>query len=70
MQIATLAKRNWIRVQPNMALGAYEAHAATGQLDEPQWSELSPAEIYKLAFKDRFIGSFDHPVLKRLRGEV
>ena len=27
-------------------------------------------ELLKVAFKDRFISSLDHPVLRKLRGEV
>ena len=32
--------------------------------------EESLGELLKIAFKSRYIDSFDHPVLKRLRGEV
>lgn len=67
---AQLAMRSWIRVQANMALGAYEVFEATGDLGEPGWPELSLQQILSIAFKGRYIESWDHPILKRLRGEA
>ena len=37
-------------------------------IPDPDWPELSFAEIFRIAFKDRLINSLDHPVVKRLRG--
>lgn len=67
---AGFAKRRWIRVQANMGLGAYDVFEATGNLPEPEWPELSTQEILHIAFKDKYITSFDHPALRRLRGEA
>jgi hypothetical protein len=53
-----------------MALGAYDVFQATGDLPEPEWPGLPFRELLRVAFRDRFIQSEDHPVLRRLRGEA
>jgi hypothetical protein len=67
---ATLAMRRWIRLVPNQAAGMYDTFTATASLPEPEWPELSMRELLKLAFGERFIGSVDHPVVRRLRGQA
>jgi hypothetical protein len=67
---ATLAETKWVRVVANMPGGLYDVFEAAGELTEPVWPELPFAEILRLAFKDRFIQSADHSVVKALRGEV
>jgi hypothetical protein len=63
-----LAKSSWMRIAPDMSLGAYRIYEAEGQLSEPVWPEKSLSELLKLGFKDRIIDSVEHPVVKRLRG--
>jgi hypothetical protein len=70
MEAIERARRKWIRICANMHLGAYEVFEATANLAEPEWPQLSFKEILRLAFKDRFINSADHPVIRKLRGEV
>ena len=65
-----MAKDRWILVASNMSLQAYDVYAATDDLPEPEWPEISFEEMLKIAFKDRFIRALDHPVLRRLRGEA
>ena len=65
-----LAKTHWVRLQSDMALGAYRAETAIGIMDEPQWPDYDLAKLLEIAFRDRLIASLDHPVLKRLRGEA
>jgi hypothetical protein len=44
---------------------------ALAQLAEPVWPDLPPfGEILRIAFRDRRIDSLEHPILRRLRGEV
>ncbi len=69
MEAANHAMTGWVRVQANMSLGAYEVFAATGNLGDAEWELPSFGELLRIAFRDRFIDSIDHPVLKRLRGE-
>jgi hypothetical protein len=69
-EAAELAMTRWIRVAANMSLGAYEISEATGSIAELQWPEHTFQDLLRVAFpRDRFVGSLDHPVLKRLRGE-
>ena len=63
------AKENWVRVSANMSLGAYEIYEALGNLSDPEWPEVSMDEIVRIAFRNAFVESYDHPVLRRLRGE-
>ncbi|MHB8969720.1 MAG: hypothetical protein ACYC3X_06110 [Pirellulaceae bacterium] len=67
---AQLAQRVWVRVASNQAAGMYDAYQAGGSLTDPVWPELSFPQILKLCFKDRFVETLNHPVLKQLRGEV
>jgi hypothetical protein len=73
LDAASEAERNWIRVQSNRSLGAYETIIATSAIAEPDWPRLIDEPFSKLlevAFRDRFIKTDDHPVLMRLRGEA
>ena len=67
---ADWASRGWVRVQANMALGAYEVWKADGDIPEPDWPDQQFRELLRIAFKDRFISATDHPVLRKLRGEI
>lgn len=67
---AGLAVNSWVRLVANRAVGAYDVMEASNLAEEPAWPSLSLQEIINLAFKGRIIDSLDHPVLKRLRGEL
>jgi hypothetical protein len=69
-EAAARAESHWVRVVANKSAGAYDVYEATGNLGEPEWPTPSFAELLKIAFRDRFIDSSEHPVLRRLRGEV
>ena len=64
------AKKSWVRVVANQSLGAYEILEAADTIPDPTWPDITFEEIINIAFKDRFICDFDHPVLRGLRGEV
>jgi len=70
LEAAQLAKKNWVRLLANMSLKAYEVYVASDNIPEPEWPEESFADLLKIAFKDRWIYDYDHPVLKRLRGSA
>lgn len=70
LEAAEMARERWVRVVANMSLGAYEVYAATGNLPDPNWPELSFTEILKVAFKGHYINEIEHPVIRRLRGEL
>ena len=70
MAAAELAMQKWVRVASNMSAGAYDVYEAKANLPEPEWPELNFEDILEIAFRGRVIDSFDHLLLKRLRGEV
>lgn len=65
---AELAMDSWIRLMPDLGLGAYQPYEAPVGLPEPEWPHYSFGELLKIAFKDKFINSLDHPVIKKLKG--
>jgi len=69
-EAAALAMAGWVRVKPNMNLGAYDIFQAPAGLSEPEWPELDFWALIKIAFRDHLVDRIDHPVIKRLRGQV
>lgn len=70
LEIAKRAEENWVRMQANMVDGMYNCYEAAITLPEPQWPDEPFNTLVEKAFKGRIIDSLDHPVLKRLRGEI
>jgi hypothetical protein len=70
LEAAERARKVWVRIAANMALGAYDVFEASAALAEPEWPETPFKELLRVAFKDRYIDALDHPVLRKLRGEV
>jgi hypothetical protein len=70
LDAAHLAMARWVRVASNRQLGAYEVFEAAGALPEPEWPAESFEQIFRVAFKDQYIDSVDHPAVRRLRGDV
>ena len=71
IEAAKIAEDQWTKVAADMPGGCYSVNVSVGNLPEPVWTEVpSIGELMKLSFKDRFIATPDHPILKRLRGEV
>ena len=62
-------KESWVRLMPDMSLGAYRIYQREGQLSDPVWPDKSFEELLEIAFRtcDR---RQDHPVVRRLRGLV
>src|SRR5262249_17074624 len=70
LDAADEAKSRWVRVTANAAVGADDLAVASGQVAEPAWPDLTFQQIIKIAFRDKMIDDWNHPVLQRLRGEV
>jgi hypothetical protein len=70
MDAADEAKSRWVRISANMTLGAYDVAVASAQVAEPAWPNMPFQEIIRIAFRDTMIDEWNHPVLRRLRGEV
>lgn len=69
LEAAQMAMHRWVRITPDISLGGYTLYHAELAV-EPVWPELSMRELLRIAFKDRYIDTLDHPVLRQLRGEV
>jgi hypothetical protein len=70
LDAADKAKSQWVRVSANMSLGAYEVAIGSGLMAEPSWPDIAFQEIIDIAFRDKKISEWNHPVLRRLRGEA
>jgi hypothetical protein len=69
-EAAERAMSKWLRVEWKGALGAYEISEAADDLPEPVWPAGTLAEFLQIAFRDRYVTSIDHPLIKQLRGKV
>ena len=69
LDAARRAMTCWIRLTANMSLGAYDVFQAAADLPDAEWPKEGFGHLLALAFKDRFVASTDHPVVRRLRGE-
>jgi hypothetical protein len=63
-----LAMHDWVRVKPNMNMGAYDVFKAETASAEPEWPQEDFWTLIRIAFRDHLITTIDHPVIKRLRG--
>ena len=70
LQAAEEAKKVWVKIMGNRAIGAYEIIRARGDLGDPQWSDHSFEDLIKLAFRENLIDSMEHPVIRDLYGEI
>lgn len=66
------AKKEWVRIRADKHLGAYREYTPEGALPEPEWPPKleNIAQAMSIAFKDHVIDSFDHAIVKRIRGLV
>ena len=69
-EAAELAMQSWVRVRANMNLGAYEVFRAEGLIADPPWPEFGFWDLIKIAFREYLITDLNHPVIRRLRGQV
>ena len=67
---AQAAMSRWVRISANRRSAGMTCLRQWGNSHQPEWPELSFQELLRLAFKDRFIDSNNHPILRRLRGEM
>jgi hypothetical protein len=68
IEAARIAKETWIRLESDMALGAYEVAYAEHLAVEPAWPDLDLNVLLRIAFRDRHIDHLGHTVLQQLRG--
>lgn len=68
LEAAEMAQTRWVSVRANMALGAYEVFEAQAKLPDPEWPDASFERLLEIAFRDRFIRTMDHTVIRKLGG--
>ena len=64
------ARKTWVKIMGNRAIGAYDIVLARGNLGDPQWPDHSFEDLIRLAFRDRLIDNLDHAVIRDLNGEI
>jgi hypothetical protein len=69
-EAAAMAVTRWIRLTPNMSLGAYEITVAESPIADPEWPKQSFRDLLKIGFGDRLVDRLDHPLIARLRGRM
>ncbi len=67
LEAAQRAMKKWIRVVSNQDIGAYEIYEAQIKIPDPEWPDCSFQQLLEIAFRDRFIDTPDHPIIRRLR---
>jgi len=70
MEAANRGQKCWVRIAANMTIRTNDVFEAIGKLGEPEWPTTPFTELLRIAFKDRIISDLNHPILRRLRGEV
>jgi hypothetical protein len=77
IEAANYARDSWVKIAADMNLGAYRIMKALGDLPAPEWPkelgetpEIMMQAAIRIAFRGKMIDDPDHPVLKRLRGEM
>ena len=68
LDAAALAEKKWIRIVPDMNLGAYQPFEAVAELGDPKWPAEAWAAVVKVALRDRVIDSEEHAVVRDLLG--
>ena len=58
----------WVRLVANRELGAYEVVVAEGIPTEPAWPNKSLSELVTTAFRERYVDSEEHPLVRELLG--
>lgn len=70
LEAAAAARDSWVKMFWDQSQRKHRFFVAPQQHTEPQWPDKPLGELLRLAFKDSLITDIDHPVLRRLRGEV
>jgi hypothetical protein len=65
-----IAQNEPVRTSANDDDDAYEVRTTPVTVERPPWPAESWEQLLDVAFRGRVIESMDHPVVRRLRGEV
>lgn len=69
LEAADRASESWVRLSANQRVCAYDIALASIS-EDPRWPDKPFNDLLRIAFKGKVIETLDHPVLRRLRGEV
>jgi hypothetical protein len=69
-EAAEMAKREWIKIVPDMPAGQYRIYTAEGNLGDPVWPDKTLNELLRVAFRGRIIDSEDHLIVQQARGRI
>ncbi|MEN9722597.1 MAG: hypothetical protein RJB38_583 [Pseudomonadota bacterium] len=61
-----LAKKSWVRMTANETLKAYDIWEGSIEIPDPDWPTQPMTELLRIAFRERFIDSIEHPIIKQL----
>ena len=68
LRIAQAAEKTWCRMVSDTSNGHYTHFEPSAELPDPKWPEMSFPDIIRVTFRDRFIDSADHAIVRQLRG--
>lgn len=68
LRIAQAAETTWCRMVADTSNGHYTHYVPSAELPLPKWPDLDFHQILKIAFRDKFIESADHAIVRQLRG--
>ena len=64
------AEKAWIKLESKQEAKGWDVVVAEGDLPEPVFSDMPFNEMLRLAFRGKTIDSYDHPLLRRIRGAM
>lgn len=67
-EVVSMAESKWLRSVANKHVSGYDMLVTEGDLPEPDWPELDFHKLVEIAFREKLIQSFDHPVINQLLG--
>jgi hypothetical protein len=70
LQIVTEYAGRWIRVVSNMGMGGYEVYTTEADFPPPVWPPEGFHSLLEKAFRGKIVDTLDHPVVKRLKGQI
>jgi hypothetical protein len=65
---AQRAETTWVSMRSCREEQGYAIYDAEGDIPEPEWPDLTVAEILKLGFGDRTVENIEHPSVAKLHG--
>jgi hypothetical protein len=68
-EAAVLGREHWVRVYFLEGRASHKVEVAEDDLGDPNWPDLAPEDLLRLAVKENRVRDLDHPLVKRLKGK-